>query len=209
MKRREKEESNRAIYKRTWYAWNFLSENDHMDVFDGKIIWLLGFITVSSIVMYIGMILWNLFMPEHQVDGVYVLAASSGLAFLTFVAYLIYIASHNHDVVDSKAVLAETKTLYPKIWDIIQGHAEYSLIPDEIAKMDKLAKCQPDAVDNEPKPTMTEEPVVLALPEEASGLDYSELIKDEKVAQYLEIGKNASNFDELIDGWKKIENKED
>ena len=209
--KREGKESNRAIYQRTWYAWNFLSENDHMNVFDGKIVWLLGFITVSSIIMFLGMYLWNSFEPKHQIDGVYVLAASAGLSFFVFVAYLIFITSHNHEVTDSKTILCETKTLHPKIWATIQGHTEYSLIPDEIAKMDRLAKfdddeeeeeeVQDEAPVEEPKPV---EPV-LALPEDAGGLDYDELIKDEKVAKYLEVEKTATSFDELIEGWTRIE----
>lgn len=212
--RKERKESNRAIYHRTWYAWNFLSENDHMDVFDGKIIWLLGFITVSSLILYVGMILWNTFEPEHQIDGVFVLAASAGFAVFVFIAYLIYITSHNHEVTDSKTILCETRTLHPKIWATIQGHTEYSLIPDEIAKMDKLAKFEDEEEDEEEEvqdETPAEEPKpaepVLALPEDAGGLDYEELIKDEKVAQYLEVGKTASNFDELLDGWKQIEGR--
>lgn len=210
---RKEKESNRAIYQRTWYAWNFLSENDHMAVFDGKIVWLMGFITVSSIVLFLGMVLWNTLEPEHQIDGVYVLAASAGLAFLVFIAYLIYITSHNHEVTQSKATLAETRTLHPKVWSVIQGHSEYSLIPDEIAKLDKLAKFEEqddeevndeqDAPKEEPGPTKQ----VFALPEDAGGLDYDELIKDETVAKYLEVGNTATNFDELIEGWRRIEGR--
>lgn len=186
-----KKESNRTIYKKAWYATSFLSDNDHMDVFDGKIIWLLGVITVSSILLFVGMVLWNMFEPERRIDGLYVLIAAASLAFLFFVVYLIFINTHNKEVAESKATLVETRTLYPKIWKVIQGHSEYSLIPEVINQMDKAAK-EDDEKDDEkseiewPEPDDDVEEENFFLPENATGLDYDELMEDPEIARYLE-----------------------
>ena len=165
-----------------------------MDVFDGKIIWLLGVITVSSILLFVGMVLWNMFEPERRIDGLYVLIAAASLAFLFFVVYLIFINTHNKEVAESKATLVETRTLHPRIWKVIQGHSEYSLIPEVISQMDKADREAEEETDEDedegeiewPEPDDDAEEEAFFLPENATGLDYDELMEDPEIARYLE-----------------------
>lgn len=179
----KKEESFRSVYTRTWEAVNFLSENDHMNVFDQKIVWISGFIVVTSGVLFLGMALWNIIEPKHQIDGIYVLFTVAGIALITLIAYLIFLSLHNHEVVEKKTTLAEVQAFYPEVWEIVQGYTDYSLIPEEIDRLDK--DYSEDEELEEEEDVVADNPL-FALPEQASGIDYEDLINDEETAQYLE-----------------------
>ena len=196
-----KEESFRSVYARTWDAINFLSENDHMAVFDQKVVWLFGFIVVSSGMLYIGMALWNVIEKEHQIEGIWVMFTVAAISLIALIVYLIFLSAHNHEVVEKKTTIAEVQEFYPEVWEIIQGYKDYTLIPEEIAKLDRLAK-------KDVEPEETEQEDYLALPESSVGLDYEELIKDEIVAGYLEPDRIPTT-DEIMADLRRLKGEEE
>lgn len=182
----EKKESFRSIYIKAWEAADFLSENDRMEVFDGKFIWLFGFIAVTAGVLFLGMALWNLIESKLKVEGVYVLFTVAGLAIVSFIVYMIYISLHNREVYKSKSILADTKNTYPEVYELVMSHIGYHLIPSAIDKLDQLEAMRnvDDEEDYDEPETPQEE---YYIEENSTGLDYEELIQDERVAEYLDV----------------------